>query len=121
LEHSNHCPADVLWQGIREFEWAGKETALVKVPLTPARIPPLDAELEKLNYMRRYSAGGQVAYIAGADDMSDLHVLLAAQNLSGLKLLGSPGPRFLGVPRSHHAFAQRVKHALDSASKFAEA
>lgn len=108
----------LLWNGIREFEWAGQAAALVKVPLTPARIAALDVELEKLNYTRRYSAGGQVAYIAGPDDLNGLHALLAAQNLSGLKLFGSPVHRFIGAPRSNHAFAQRAKQALDAAQKF---
>lgn len=110
----------LLWNGIREFEWASPEAALVKVPLTPARIVALDAELEKLNDARRYSAGGQVAYIASVDDLSGLNSLLVAHNLSGLKLFGSSTQRLLGAPRSNHVFAQRVKHALDSATKFAE-
>ncbi|MBL8046058.1 MAG: FAD-binding protein [Anaerolineales bacterium] len=108
----------LLWQGIREFEWANPEVALVKVPLTPAKIAALDVELEKLNYTRRYSAGGQVAYIAGADNLSGLHALLAAQNLSGQKLFGSPIQRFIGASRSNHTFASKVKQALDKTTQF---
>jgi glycolate oxidase FAD binding subunit len=108
----------LLWQGIREFEWVSAEAALVKVPLTPTKIPALDAELEKLNLTRRYSAGGQVAYVAGPDDLSGLHTLLAAQNLSGQKLFGSPAQRFMGASRSNRAFAQRVKQALDTTHRF---
>lgn len=110
----------LLWNGIREYEWVNQSAALVKVPLTPARISALDVELEKLNYTRRYSAGGQVAYMAGADDLSSLHALLAAQNLSGQKLFGSPAQRFMGAPRSYHQFASKVKQALDKTNQFGE-
>ncbi len=108
----------LLWQSAREFEWSPPEAALVKVPLTPARIPPLEAELDRTAALRRYSAGGQVAWIAWPESIAKLHELLIAQALSGLVVFGSPGRPLLGVPRSDHAFAQRVRQALDPHGRF---
>lgn len=108
----------LLWQNAREFEWSPPGAALVKVPLTPARIPALEAELEKTAALRRYSAGGQVAWIAWPDSLTKLHDLLTAQALSGLVVFGPPGRPLLGAPRSDHEFARRVRQALDPQGRF---
>ncbi|MGQ0600698.1 MAG: FAD-binding protein [Anaerolineales bacterium] len=111
-----------LWRNAREFEWMPRGAMLVKVPLTPARIAPLEAALAETIIVRRYSAGGQVGYFAvptGADGLrAKLEATLSEQQLSGLVLFGQTSNPFIGAPRSHHAFAQRVKQALDPANRF---
>ncbi len=109
-----------LWREVREFTWVPAGAVLVKVPLTPARVAALEAELERTPAERRYSAGAQVAWLAWPGPIADLDQLLKAQGLSGLLILGEPlrtGP-LLGAPRSDHAFAQRVRSALDTAGRF---
>lgn len=108
----------LLWQSVREFEWSPPEAALVKVPLTPARIPALEAELDRTAALRRYSAGGQVAWIAWPESLPKLHDLLTTQALSGLVIFGPPGQPLLGAPRSNHEFARRVRQALDPPGRF---
>jgi glycolate oxidase FAD binding subunit len=109
----------LLWQTAREFEWVPSGAALVKVPLTPARIPALEVELEKTSAQRRYSAGGQVAWIAWPEPITSLHDLLLGQAISGLVIFGPPGRPLLGAPRSDHEFATRVRQALDAHGRFA--
>ncbi len=118
-----------LWHAAREFAWLPPGTALVKVPLTPQRIPTLEAALAPAAAERRYSAGGQVAWVAWPGPAAELSAALLAQGLSGLMILGQPGPLVsnaggawadpvLGAPRSAHVFAQRARTALDAAGRF---
>jgi glycolate oxidase FAD binding subunit len=109
-----------LWHAAREFAWAPARAALVKVPVVPARVAALEAELAPMAAERRYSAGAQVAWVAWPAPPADLDRVLTAQGLSGLMILGEPaaGGPLLGVPRSNQAFARRVRMALDTAGRF---
>ena len=108
-----------LWDAAREFAWVPATAALVKVPLTPKRIPALDAALVSVGAERRYSVGGNVAWIAWAEGLriADLDQALSAQGLSGLVVRGSLGRTILGTITGE-AFARRVKVALDPAGRF---
>ena len=71
---------------------------LVKVPVTPGRIARLEADLTGLPNLsgtspqRRYSAGGQVAWLAWPPAaLDDLDTALKTLDLSGLVVLGQPG------------------------------
>ncbi|MDR7448607.1 MAG: FAD-binding protein [Armatimonadota bacterium] len=130
-----------LWDEAREFTWAPPDAALVKVPLTPLRIPPLEAALERQaahpaagNHptgaagtspaaapTRRYSAGGQVAWVAWPQDLETLHDLLAGLGLRGLVIRAPrpPARLLLGAPLEQ-AFLRRVKAALDPHGRFPE-
>ena len=108
------------WQEMREMTWVPQGWGLVKVPLTPARIPALEAELQSSQVLRRYSAGGQVAWLAIQPDGEWLETLLSSQGLSGLALFGQPGKAVLGV-RTGEAFYRRIKGALDPEKRFVEA
>jgi glycolate oxidase FAD binding subunit len=112
-----------LWRNAREFEWVPRGATLAKVPLTPARIAPLEAALGETIILRRYSAGGQVGYLAippGADGLrTRLEATLNEQHLSGLVVFGQTDTVFIGVPRSEHAFARRVKQSLDPTARYA--
>mgnify|MGYP001236489729 CR=1 FL=1 len=113
-----------LWESVREFVWVPAEATLVKVPLTPARIAALEAALEQTSAVRRYSAGGQVAWLSWPHAVDVLDHTLERLGLSGLAILGPSAPGMpgglIGVRRSRHAFASRVKAALDPALRFPE-
>jgi len=102
------------WRAAREFEWLAPEECLVKVPLTPSRIPALDAAVR--HAQRRYSVGGNVAWIA-ARDLPALDAALKALDLAGLVLLNAAGDPRIGHHRTN-AFAERVARALDPHGRF---
>jgi len=112
---------DAIWQEITELDWVPPDCALVKIPLTPRRIPALEARLQGVAARRRYSAGGNVAWlawpIAGDAWAADLDRLLTDLDLSGLPFLGPPGAGRLGVD-SGAPLARRVKQALDPHARF---
>ena len=121
------------WRAAREFAWLPEGSALVKAPVTPGRIARLEAELKAPPTgsghahpglpRRRYSAGGQVAWIAWPPAaLDDLDTALKALDLSGLVVLGQPGAARsarLGV-RTGQSFELRVKAALDPDARFVE-
>lgn len=110
-----------LWQQARELAWVPPGWLLLKVPLTPRRIPPLAARLRERQARCRYSVGGNLAWLAwspeeGIDGLNDL---LAALNLAGLVLFGPPGRPYLGA-YTGGLLASRVKQVLDPAGRFLE-
>jgi glycolate oxidase FAD binding subunit len=113
---------DMLWQAVKELAWVPAGAALVKIPLTPRRIPTLEAQLKGMEVRRRYSAGGNLVWLVWPVSVTDqwavkLDALLAGLDLSGLVLLGPPGVTRLGV-NPGAPFARRVKQALDPGGRF---
>jgi len=106
-----------LWRGEGEFSWVPAGCCLVKVPLTPQRLPQLDASLEASGALRHYSAGANLAWVAWPGAVAELDRLLTDQQLSGLLLCGASVPPELGT-RSGEEFARRVKRALDPQGRF---
>jgi glycolate oxidase FAD binding subunit len=106
-----------VWKRIREMEWILSGWALVKVSLTPRRIPDLEAALAGMKSLRRYSAGGQLLWMATPDPIQALHERLSEHGFSGLVVFGPPDLTRLGV-RTGAAFEQRVKKALDPSDRF---
>ena len=106
---------DTLWQAARDFAWVPSGWALVKVPLTPKRIVPV--ETWQAASLRRYSSGGNVAWIATADSIQTLDEGLSSRGLSGLVVFGPPGRARIGA-RTGEAFEQRVKTVFDPKQKF---
>ena len=104
------------WRAAREFEWLAPEESAVKVPLTPSRIPGLDAAVRRAR--RRYSVGGNVAWIATCD-LPALDAALKALGLAGLVLLNAVGDPRIGHHQTN-AFAGRVARALDPHGRFAQ-
>jgi hypothetical protein len=117
------APAEeMLWQAVKELAWVPAGAALVKIPLTPKRIPSLEAQLKGIGARRRYSAGGNLVWLAWSVTTADewaikLDSLLAGLDLSGLVLLGPAGVTRLGV-NPGAPFARRVKQALDPGARF---
>ncbi|MCB0211642.1 MAG: FAD-binding protein [Anaerolineae bacterium] len=107
-----------LWQQVNAFSWVPDGSHLVKVPISPKRIPLLENVMLSLKPLRRYTAGGNVAWLA-VSDIEQLDGLLNTLNLPGLVLFGPPGRPFIG-PRPGISLARRVKQALDPSGKFLE-
>ncbi len=91
------------WRDIREMEWA--KGSLCKMPLTPSRIAALETQLQGKAILRRYSVGGNVAWLATDQPIA---------NFEAQAFLGTPGT----TQRPPNAFAQRIKQALDPMEKF---
>ena len=94
------------WQSVREFDWA-TSGEVTKIPITPERIKDLEQQLGSTTIARRYSVGGNVAYVAAP---------FASQDFGGFMLLGKDMP--VPMQSNQHAFAQRIKQALDPQHKF---
>ncbi len=108
---------EAVWERAREFPWVPSGSCLVKVPTTPRRLLDLEARLARAGALRRYSVGGNVAWVAWPLDLSALQRILVDLGLSGLCVLGPPQGGILGEWMGE-AFARRVKQALDPEGKF---
>lgn len=86
---------------------------LVKVVLSPRQIPGFDARLGGMP--RRYSAGGNIAWLAPRD-IAALKAILEAQRLPGLVLRGAVASAVIGR-QMHNPLAERVKRVLDPQNK----
>ncbi len=106
-----------LWRAMRELAWVPEGWGLVKVPLTLGRMAALAAALPP-DTGARYSAGGNVAWLALSDPAAIAPTLTGLEH-SGLIVLGDAGltPR-LGV-HPGAPVEQRLKAALDPLGKFA--
>ncbi|MFN8445541.1 MAG: FAD-binding protein [Caldilineaceae bacterium] len=105
-----------LWEDAREFSWVPEGSALVKVPLNLHKIAALDARLG--TRPRRYSSGGNVAWVSWNGVINEFDSTLTTQNLSGLVVLGEATTKPLIGKRGAQAFYQRIKSALDPLGKF---
>lgn len=114
---------DAIWENVREMAWLPSGWSLIKVPLTPSRIPLFEGILASLpggeHAIRRYLSGGQQAWLALPQYSSRLDDLLSANDLSALAVIAPPGLNRLGIRRGD-VFARRVKAALDPLGRFGE-
>jgi glycolate oxidase FAD binding subunit len=107
-----------IWNDVRELRWVPAGWALVKVPLSPARVAAFDAALITNSALRRFGAGGNVAWVAIApEQLASIEAALTGQGLAGLLVLGPHGRPLLGQ-RTGEGFARRVKAALDPGGRF---
>ncbi len=86
---------------------------LVKVVISPRQIPGFDARVREMQ--RRYSAGGNTAWLA-TGDIGALKKILEAEQLPGLVLRGSVDCPLIGK-RPENLLAARVKRVLDPHNK----
>jgi len=126
-----------IWEQVRELTWVPQAWSLIKVPVTPGRIPALEQALLDQSvviqtpsnepgrspilapFLRRYVAGGQIAWLAFEGPPSAVEPLLRRNGLTGVALLGKTDAPRLGEPGGRN-FYQRVKQALDPARHLAE-
>lgn len=107
------------WSSAREFDWIPAGSSLVKVPVTPKKIAEFDQYLSERGAVRRYSAGGNLAWVGWPGAIEPLDDLLSALSLSGLVVIGSPPKPILGQ-RVGLAFAGKIKNALDPRGRWLE-
>ncbi len=105
-----------VWDGLREFTEHRAARYLVKIPVTPKRIPMLEAQLEGAA-QRRYGSAGQVAWVAWNDELDKLKTVLLELELSALVFMGDTHTPILGVGPDARML-ERVKKALDPDGKF---
>lgn len=108
-----------VWRPLQDWSWVAPGDRLVKVPVTPSRILPLDQQLEQWIVPRRYSVAGNVAWIRWPSErpIGQFDGALSALALSGLVLRGEvPDPR-LGIRRGE-GFARKIHAALDPDGRF---
>jgi glycolate oxidase FAD binding subunit len=105
------------WIEQGEFAWVPANHALVKVGLLPAQIPALDALLAASHAPRRYTAGGNLAWLAWPESLATLDSLLTEHHLSGLVLRGETETPLIGEPVGN-VFRDRVVAALDPEYRF---
>jgi glycolate oxidase FAD binding subunit len=123
--------ADAEWHGARHFRWlagSGQPSSLVKVAITPGRITKFEERLAAAvteRVSRRYSAGGEVAWIGWPGTIEAFDRLLKECGLSGLVLTGSESGTagsgaspLIGVP-ADEVFHGRLREALDPRGVFA--
>jgi glycolate oxidase FAD binding subunit len=108
--------ADSWWTGVTEFAWAPAGDVLVKVPLTPTKIPQLCGGVPA-NGRVHITAGGNTAWISvPAADIAPCDARLRELQLSGLVLRGDAPLKVGHWPET--ALAQRVKAVLDPVNRF---
>ena len=111
--------AEAAWVEIREFRWAHPGGVLVKVAITPAVLPALDAAMRSLDGARVHvTAGGNVAFVSLPSSVqpSALRERLSPLGLRGVTLRGD-APLWWG-PHTTSAIAAAVKQALDPKNRF---
>jgi len=105
------------WRAFELAQFAAGPGLLVKVPLTVKAIPELDPLLGAAGARRRYSAGGNLAWVAWPGSAASLDALLRSRALAGLVLAGETPNPLLGLTRGDN-FRSRIKSALDPAGRF---
>lgn len=106
-----------VWQQAAEFGWVPAGMALVKTPLTPHHLLPLDQRLAAAGAHRRYVAAASLAWIAWPGTLDDLSGLLTSAGLSGLVLRGATAHPLIGV-RQDALLRGRIAAALDPRQRF---
>ena len=102
------------WAAVNACTWADPAASLIKIPLSPRQLPALEAHLPA--GPRRYSAGGNIAWLS-TTEVETVDSVLAETGLAGLQLWGKWGKLYLGH-RKGISMARRVQQALDPGGKF---
>lgn len=108
-----------LWEEVQEFRWASKSWALIKIPTTPRRVPEVETALLELDpgVLRRYSGGGQVAWVATDAAIPDIDAVLSRLGLAGLVVMG-PGAKVRLGAAAGQPFEERVRRAMNENGRF---
>lgn len=104
------------WAEMETMGWRSVDNLLVKIPVTPKRVRQLDPMLAAQGAHRRYSSGGNTAWIGWPGAVDELDGLLRGQDLPGLLLAGPPGRLWLGQLNGR-TMLQRIAATLDPEGK----
>ncbi len=105
-----------VWDHHNNLSWADNRT-VVKVVLSPKQIPKLEDSIGHADYARRYSVGGNMAWIATIpNNLSQLNRILSELSLTGLHILGDSEKSILGKPIDN-PLSNRVKQIFDPENK----
>ncbi|RIH88026.1 putative FAD-linked oxidoreductase [Meiothermus luteus] len=105
---------EAYWEGVNDLGRLG-EGYLVKVALTPRRIPTLEARLGAAP--RRYMSAGHLLYLAWNEPLEALDEALRAEGLPGLVLRGVVANPRIGL-NLEGPFGLKVTAALDPQGRF---
>ena len=106
-----------MWHDAREMTWAGP-APLVKVATTLGTIAALDARLDQAGAVRRFGAGGEVAWVGWTRPLAELDAILTTLALPAFVMCGPylPDP-YLGR-RPDAVFLDRVRQTFDPRGTF---
>jgi glycolate oxidase FAD binding subunit len=116
------------WRSARELSWVPPGWTAMMIPVTLPQVARLEALLRGTDALRRYSSGGQVAWVASieqtetggprSEQPESLGAILEAEGLSGLRVLGPPGAGAIVGRGVENELGRRVQQALDPAGRF---
>lgn len=107
------------WSDVSEFRWLEDHRYLIKVPITPKKIPRLHRMISEPHFKLRYVSGGNLAWIGCNDQLGSLDENLTGLGLSGLVVLGQYKKAKIGF-QIRSAFYDRVKIAFDPIDRWVE-
>ncbi len=105
-----------LWRAANDLAWAADAPLLVKAPVAPKRVVELDTAVSPHTTHRRYTAGGNVAWLA-APDAAPVDAALQKLGLAGLALRGTGVRPYLGQ-KPPPTLLHRAAQALDPQGRF---
>jgi glycolate oxidase FAD binding subunit len=108
-----------LWRDAREFAWSRPSWNLLKVPLSPRQVAPLEESLAGRQALRRYSSGANVAWIATPESPKTWDGLLGSLGLPGVVVIGSSAHVRIGAHRGR-ALEKRITQVFDPSGRFAQ-
>ncbi len=112
-------PEARIWRDFREFNGANRHPNLLKVPISPLRISDTEKLLADREAIRRYGAGGSVAWIGlpDAESVQRFAEDLAANSLSAIVFMGETSTPLLGDYPGHFLL-NRIQKAIDPEGRF---
>jgi glycolate oxidase FAD binding subunit len=105
------------WQQGRDLETPAGG-ALVKAATTMGALKGLDDRLAAADARRRYSAGGEMAWIWWPRGIPELDAILAGLGLAGVVVLGDAAANPFVGRRPDAVFLERVRRTLDPRGTF---
>ena len=106
-----------LWSEAREFTWCQPDWNLFKVPISPRQVTRLESELAEKPSRRRYSSGGNVAWIATPESPATWDSFLNALGLPGLVVIGPSKQVRIGTHKAR-ALQDRIRQVFDPTGRF---
>jgi glycolate oxidase FAD binding subunit len=104
------------WDSINDLSWASSKKNVIKIVLAPKQIPALENDIQSLDIQRKYSVGGNIAWVA-TDDLSALSAILEKHQLTGMPILGQADSTIIGKSIDN-VLSDRIKHVFDPENKF---